>query len=393
MSNHFEDAFVYQALVIHAQRFLPDSTSVEVLDKDRQHAAMPYLFLELRRSRLVVDVLAQLTLKAADVKKPLKVKFLDGEEGHDAGGVQKEFFQILIAELLDPAYGMFVCDPDSRYNWIHGSSLEPDSHFELVGMVIGLAAYNGVILDVNFPPLLWRKLQGEVPDLHDMTTAFPVLGRGLGQLLTWSDGDVEDVFVRTFEIAYEVYGQVRFIPLAPGGAELLVTNANREQYVRAYIYHYTVEWVRRPFEALRRGFLKVCGGPALKMCRPAELELMVCGSTTSELNFGELERAAAYDDGYSPQHPVIRWFWDVVSGLSLERKKKLLHFVTASDRVPLKGLGDLTFVVQRNGPDSERLPSSLTCFGRLLLPEYGSREKLENRLITAIENSKGFGLV
>ncbi|KAI8847705.1 hypothetical protein BC829DRAFT_395682 [Chytridium lagenaria] len=41
----------------------------------------------------------------------------------------------------------------------------------------------------------------------------------------------------------------------------------------------------------------------------------------------------------------------------------------------------------------KRLPTALTCFGRLLLPEYESKEKLANRLITAIENAKGFGLV
>ena len=78
---------------------------------------------------------------------------------------------------------------------------------------------------------------------------------------------------------------------------------------------------------------------------------------------------------------------------SLELKRKLLIFVTASDRIPLNGLKSLTFVIQRNGPDSDRLPTALTCFGRLLLPEYATEEKLRSRLITAIENAAGFGLV
>ena len=52
---------------------------------------------------------------------------------------------------------------------------------------------------------------------------------------------------------------------------------------------------------------------------------------------------------------VFRWFWDIVHGEFDEKmKKKLLGFVTASDRVPLKGLSNLTFVIQRNGPDSDR---------------------------------------
>jgi hypothetical protein len=74
-------------------------------------------------------------------------------------------------------------------------------------------------------------------------------------------------------------------------------------------------------------------------------------------------------------------------------KQKLLVFVTSSDRIPLNGLKSLTFVIQRNGPDSDRLPTALTCFGRLLLPEYSSEEKLKDRLTAAIENASGFGLV
>lgn len=50
---------------------------------------------------------------------------------------------------------------------------------------------------------------------------------------------------------------------------------------------------------------------------------------------------------------------------------------------------DPIFFLKKNN----RLPTALTCFSRLLLPEYASRQKLRDRLITAIENTKGFGLV
>ena len=47
---------------------------------------------------------------------------------------------------------------------------------------------------------------------------------------------------------------------------------------------------------------------------------------------------------------------------------------------------------QRDGPDSNRLPTSHTCFNSLLLPSYRSKEKLADRLKLAILNSEGFGL-
>jgi hypothetical protein len=46
---------------------------------------------------------------------------------------------------------------------------------------------------------------------------------------------------------------------------------------------------------------------------------------------------------------VIRWFWEVVHSLSHDQKRRLLAFVTGSDRVPIKGLAHLNppFVISR----------------------------------------------
>lgn len=41
----------------------------------------------------------------------------DGEEAVDAGGVTKEFFLLLLKELMDPVYGMFTHYKDSNLLW------------------------------------------------------------------------------------------------------------------------------------------------------------------------------------------------------------------------------------------------------------------------------------
>jgi len=135
----------------------------------------------------------------------------------------------------------------------------------------------------------------------------------------------------------------------------------------------------------------VCDGEPLKMFRWEELELLICGSP--ELDFEAFEASARYEDGFTEDSPTIRQFWSVVHEMKLEDKKKLLCFCTGSDRVPIKGLGKIKFTISKNGPDSDRLPTSHTCFNHLLLPEYGTRDKLKKYLLLAIENSKGFGLM
>lgn len=63
-----------------------------------------------------------------------------------------------------------------------------------------------------------------------------------------------------------------------------------------------------------------------------------------------------------------------------------------SDRAPIGGLGNMKCIIQRDGPDSNKLPTSHTCFNTLLLPEYATREKMLDRLKLAIMNAEGFGL-
>jgi len=127
------------------------------------------------------------------------------------------------------------------------------------------------------------------------------------------------------------------------------------------------------------------------MLRPEELELIICG--TQELDFYELEKSSQNQDGFDKESPTIKNLWEIIHFLSLEEKKKFLFFVTGCDRAPINGLGSLVITVSRFGPDSDKLPCAHTCFNHLLLPEYSSKEKLKERLLIAINNSEGFGLI
>ena len=183
---------------------------------------------------------------------------------------------------------------------------------------------------------------------------------------------------------------MRLHDLVPGGGELAVTNATVHEYVSLYTKWVLEDSVGAQYEAFKKGFLRVCGGVALEMFRPKELELLVCGNPV--LDFEALERVTQYDDGFSEASPCIRLFWRAVHGFDEDEKRLLLKFSTGSDRAPIEGLSSLTFVISRNGPDSDQLPTSHTCFNHLLLPDYSTFEKLDQKLRLAIHQSEGFGL-
>jgi len=99
-----------------------------------------------------------------------------------------------------------------------------------------------------------------------------------------------------------------------------------------------------------------------------------------------------YEGGFNKGSPTIQALWDILHGYDLTMKKAFLFFVTGSDRAPICGLSNLKMTVQREG-NSDNLPSSQTCSGVLLLPDYSTREKLCAKLGLALQFKESFGLI
>jgi len=51
---------------------------------------------------------------------------------------------------------------------------------------------------------------------------------------------------------------------------------------------------------------------------------------------------------------LFRNFWEIVREFSDAQRKRLLAFITGSDRIPLGGLSKLKLIIVKNGPDSDR---------------------------------------
>lgn len=349
--------------------------------------------VRIRRNHLLEDGLNEIARqKPRDLFKPLRVHFI-GEDGIDAGGVKKEFFQLLLPELLNPDYGMLIFQSESRTYWFNPASLEAENDFMLLGLVLGLAIYNGVLLDFPLPLALYRKVLGQEVKLRDLEDMQPTLGRSLKQMLQYGDdgeGSVEDVFCQSFIVQVPAFGTHTSFELIQGGEDIPVTEENRREFVDLYVDFFLNRSVHAQFEAFAKGFLMLCGGPALQLFSATELERLVCGNPC--LDFDGLIKGSRYEGGYHAEHRVVQWLWQVVNEFDAEDKKLFLKFFTGSDRAPIGGLGNLRCIIQRDGPDSSKLPTSHTCFNTLLLPSYRSREKLADRLKLAISNSEGFGL-
>ena len=399
----------------------------------RQRALDQYLHLRVRRDCMVDDSLRQISEAVGqgseELKKGLRVQFT-GEEGVDAGGLRKEWFLMLVRDIFDPEHGMFVYDDDSHTCYFNSNSFETSDQYHLVGVLLGLAIYNSTILDVALPPFAFRKLLAAAPSssnnanisvitgtkgqmtytIADLAEFRPSLAAGLQQLLDF-DGDVQETYCRDFVAPVERYGTITNVPLIPNGEGTAVTNENRQEFVDAYIRYLLDTSVTRQFEPFKRGFFTVCAGNALSLFRAEEIELLVRGSD-EQLDVDSLRAVAVYENWrhFQPPHstvpdpaesvPVIQWFWELFASASPDKQRKLLTFITGSDRIPAVGATSLVLRIVAGGDgwggggeeERQRFPVARTCFNMLVLWRYDYREALEERLWRAVEESEGFGL-
>jgi hypothetical protein len=309
----------------------------------REFLFQPYLVLAIDREHMLQQTLQVVASSSpGQLRKSLKIVF-KGEDGVDAGGVRKEFFQRLVAQLFDVNTGMWSMDfGDGNHTWFNSDCTWNNDGYYLVGVLVGLALYNSVLLDVHFPHGVYRKLLGMPLGLEDMVDE--EVRNGLQGLLDYDGDDVEDIFCLTFEVSWMDLGTERRQELKPGGANIPVTSDNREEYVILYVKWHLVDSVRSQYDEFERGFIRVMEDSSLDLLGPDELELLVVG--TPELDFAALEANAEYE-GFEKDSPLVKNFWRFVKTAPRDTHLKFLKFCTGSTKAPIGGLGELPFKVQR----------------------------------------------
>ncbi|KAI8935447.1 hypothetical protein NX059_008020 [Plenodomus lindquistii] len=370
------------------------------------------LFLAISRENALEDTLDLLWgQERRMLLKPLKVKIgteSAGDYGTDMGGVTNEYFSLVLQEAFKPDNGMFTIDSQTRMTWFQPGTLEAPWKFEMIGLLFSLAVYNGVTLPVTFPlafyhtmlrPTAWESEFDCNVTTEYIKDGWPNLAKSFDELLSWSDGDVGDVIMRDYVFSYEVFGQkmdhdmsrpFNCDPSVIDTEPQLVTNANRERFVRDYIRFLTYESIQPQLMAFREGFLTCLQSKSLSFFTPTLLRDLVEGS--HHISIPSLRKVAIYDEGYTANSTTIRAFWTVVESYNQEDAHHLLEFVTASDRIPITGYDNVVFKIHKIAGQPDSLPSASTCFATLYLPDYGDAEVLRTKLGTAIQNCKGFGI-
>jgi len=334
-------------------------------------------------------------LPAYELRRKLYIIFR-GEEGLDYGGVAREWFFMLSHELLNPMYGMFEYANKNNYSLEinPASEINPDHlmYFKFIGRFIAMALYHGKFIYRGFTMPFYKRMLHKKLTTKDIESVDPEY---YGSLVWLRENNIEECGMEMyFSVDWEKLGKIMHHELKEGGDDILVTEENKEEYVKLVTSWRMTRGIEEQTRAFLDGFNEVVPLEWLQYFDERELELMLCGM--QEIDVQDWQRNTIYRH-YTRNSKQVQWFWQFVKESDNERRARLLQFVTGTCRIPVGGFAELMgsngpqrFCIEKVGKETW-LPRSHTCFNRLDLPPYKTYEQFVEKLTFAIEETEGFG--
>ncbi|KAK0089475.1 hypothetical protein PV325_007225 [Microctonus aethiopoides] len=328
------------------------------------------------------------------LKTKLWVEF-EGEVGLDYGGLAREWFFLLSKEMFNPYYGLFEYSAMDNYtlqiNPFSGVCNEEHlNYFKFIGRIAGMAVYHGKLLDAFFIRPFYKMMLAKTIDLKDMES---VDSEYYNSLLWIKENDPSELEL-TFCVDEDSFGHTSQRELKSNGANIPVTDENKDEYISLVIQWRFVSRVQEQMNAFLEGFNALVPLALVKIFDEHELELLMCG--IQHIDVKDWKKNTLYKGDYHANHITVQWFWRVILSFNNEMRARLLQFVTGTSRVPMNGFKELygsngpqLFTIEKWGTP-ENYPRAHTCFNRIDLPPYESYQQLRDKLIKAIEGSQGF---
>ncbi|CAH2316119.1 E3 ubiquitin- ligase HUWE1 isoform X1 [Pelobates cultripes] len=355
--------------------------------------------VHVRRDHVFEDSYRELHRKSPEEMKNRLYIVFEGEEGQDAGGLLREWYMIISREMFNPMYALFRTSPGDRVTY----TINPSSHcnpnhlsyFKFVGRIVAKAVYDNRLLECYFTRSFYKHILGKSVRYTDMESEDYHFYQGLVYLL---ENDVSTLgYDLTFSTEVQEFGVCEVRDLKPNGANILVTEDNKKEYVHLVCQMKMTGAIRKQLAAFLEGFYEIIPKRLISIFTEQELELLISGLPTIDID--DLKSNTEYHK-YQSNSIQIQWFWRALRSFDQADRAKFLQFVTGTSKVPLQGFAALEgmngiqkFQIHRDDRSTDRLPSAHTCFNQLDLPAYESYEKLRHMLLLAIQEcSEGFGL-
>ncbi|GAB9476167.1 hypothetical protein Gpo141_00013237 [Globisporangium polare] len=262
------------------------------------------------------------------------------------------------------------------------------TYYFAAGRLPGKGLLDGTQWGFHLATPLLKLVLGQPVSFTDLEFFDPEEYKSLEWLVKNNGAEALDL---DFSVTEVVNGEVAIVDLVPHGRDIPVTDSNKTAHLDRRFKYTVFESVSEQLYAFLKGIYEVVPQEMLMVLDPDELDFIMCGSDVIDVDDWKL---SSKNNECIHGHPCMRWFWKFVRNMSLEYKKRLLHFTTGNTRVPVGGFAALTnysghvtpLTILGNGLVVSRLIRSNPCFNQIELPNYVRKRDLKAMLFGILDN-------
>ena len=357
--------------------------------------------MDINRNDLLKESIEK--IDKVNLFKEVKINF-KGEEGLDAGGLFREWFNICFKALEGDQMKLLIVSDSNEFSYninpMLKHSKENLSYFYFIGKLIGKALFDNITINICFNKLIYKMILQEEITLDDILFIDNPLYTSLHNLkeLEESGSNVENIGIYYSVDMEDINKQSHSFNLIDNGINKPVTNV--KDFINKRIFF--MKGLYEPFiRKIRDGLFSIIKKDIIQKFTAEELELVINGKPFIDIDDWYLN--TIYKEPYNNKHQIIKWFWDIISNLSQKELSNLLMFSTGTSRVPFGGFAALEsnrgnispFMIERVDYQfgEKNFIKAHTCFNRLDIPEFETKEEMEEAINFISSNEIiGFGI-
>ena len=367
--------------------------------------------LVINRSNILEESFNQfMTTKELNVIEPIQIHFVD-EVGHDAGGVFREWYSALYREFFNEKNKLFIENDNNSI--IKGTYLIYPKYnemnldyYEFFGKLGAKALIDNVYIPEILNRIVIKYLLGQNIELFDIQFYDIDIYNSLKEINEIEDIDSNEFFkeIKFVWNLKDENGIIKEIELIPNGNNINLRNDNKDLFIEKVIYYETLYKYEEQIERIKKGFFSIMGDKICKIFKPEEFSFQLSGQTTIDLE--DWKKNTIYKGHYNKDNKTIQFFWEVLTELSQDELFNFFHFCTSSIHIPIDGFNGLkgvnnkiqkftiepklTLILDESKANDFKLIEAKTCFNRILLPEYSTKEEMKKAFDIILGNDTSF---
>ena len=363
--------------------------------------------LVINRDKILEESFNQFNIDDLNLKRNMHIYFID-EIAKDVGGVYREWYSCLFKEIFEEKKNNFFklnnneglgkqtyIIPFIEKNDIHQELLD---YYKFIGKIIGKALFDKITINYNLNQNLIKLLLGiKEFNIEDLKYYDIEIYKSLINLKNSNFSNNNDLYF-TWEINGKIY------EIIPNGKNILIDNNNKDLFLKTLPNFICYESIKQQINSLLQGFNILFSNKnqnynyILNIFNLNEFNFLLSGQNKVDLN--DWKKNTVYKGYYNENYITIKYFWEILGELNQNDLIHFYKFCTGNSSVPIDGFIGLQatrnkvvkFCIQsqERGESNKRLIEAKTCFNRIILPEYDSKEEMKKAIETIVNNDTNF---